>query len=99
MCEATTAEEVQEAIWNQRRIEFWGEGLSWFDIKRLNKGVNRLGGGFPETAVFNFEPNAPELILRIPHSEEQYNKLIVNNPSVAVPQPIPDEGTEEEEEE
>ncbi len=94
LCEATTKEEAQEAIWNQRRIEFWGEGLSWFDIKRLNKGVNRLGGGFPETAVFNFEPNASELILRIPFSEEQYNKLIVNNDPIAIPKPIPDE-TEE----
>lgn len=96
LCEATDAEDVQEAVWNQRRIEFWGEGLSWFDIKRLNKGVNRLGGGFPESAVFNFEPNSGELILRIPHSEEQYNKLIVNNPTVSIPQPIPDENVGEE---
>lgn len=95
LCEATTKEEAQEAIWNQRRIEFWGEGLSWFDIKRLNKGVNRLGGGFPETAVFNFEPNADELLLPIPHAEEQYNKLIGVSETVSVPQPIPDE-TEEE---
>lgn len=96
LCEATTKEEVQEAIWNQRRIEFWGEGLSWFDIKRLNKGVNRLGGGFPETAVFNFAPNAPELILRIPYSEQQYNPLLENNETIAIPQPIPDETEDEE---
>ncbi len=96
LCEATTKEEVQEAVWNQRRIEFWGEGLSWFDIKRLNKGVNRLGGGFPETAVFNFAPNAPELLLPIPHAEEQYNKLIGKSETVTVPQPIPDETEEEE---
>jgi hypothetical protein len=53
-----------------------------------------LGGGFPETAVFNFEPNADELLLPIPHAEEQYNKLIGVSETVSVPQPIPDE-TEE----
>ena len=47
-CTATTGEAVQEAVWHQRRIEFWGEGLAYFDIMRLNKGVNRLGCGFPK---------------------------------------------------
>ena len=42
-CTATTPEAVQEAVWQQRRLEFWGEGMAYFDIMRLNKGVNRLG--------------------------------------------------------
>ncbi|MCS2842674.1 RagB/SusD family nutrient uptake outer membrane protein [Bacteroides uniformis] len=41
-CTATTPEAVQEAVWQQRRLEFWGEGMAYFDIMRLNKGVNRL---------------------------------------------------------
>ena len=28
----------------QRRIELWGEGFSWFDIKRLKVGLNRPTG-------------------------------------------------------
>ena len=90
-CNASDATGVQEAIWLQRRIEFWGEGLSWFDIMRLNKGVNRLGCGFPATAVFNIPAGDGTLIFPIPHSEEQYNALIEANPSVSIPTPIPDE--------
>lgn len=90
-CAATTAEAAQEAIWQQRRIEFWGEGLSYFDIMRLNKGVNRLGCGFPETAIFNIAAGDPVLIYSIPNKEVQYNPLLENNPLVSAPTPIPDE--------
>lgn len=90
-CTASSAADVQEAVWNQRRIEFWGEGLSWFDIMRLKKGVNRLGGGFPATAVFNFEPESAVFVYAIPHAEEQSNKLLVNNAPVTRPDPIQDE--------
>lgn len=31
----------QNEVWWQRRVEFWGEGLATFDIKRLNKGIIR----------------------------------------------------------
>ena len=41
-CTATTPEAVQEAVWQQRRLEFVGEGMAYFDIMRLNKGVNRF---------------------------------------------------------
>lgn len=30
-----------EEVWIQRRIELWGEGFSWFDLKRLKKGFDR----------------------------------------------------------
>lgn len=90
-CAAATAEAVQEVIWQQRRIEFWGEGISWFDIMRLSKGVNRLGCGYGPTAVFNIQPGDGVMLYSIPHAEEQYNPLLVNNPKVAIPQPIPDE--------
>ncbi len=91
VCMATTPEEIQDAVWYQRRLEFWGEGLSWFDIMRLNKGINRLGGGFPATAVYNIQPGDDVMIYSIPQAEEQYNKLIVNNKEKNKPEPIPDE--------
>lgn len=90
-CTATTGETVQEAVWHQRRIEFWGEGLAYFDIMRLNKGVNRLGCGFPKTAVFNIAAGDPVQIYSIPNKEVQYNPLLENNPLVSAPTPIPDE--------
>ena len=89
-CTATTSEAVQEAVWHQRRIEFWGEGLAYFDIMRLNKGVNRLGCGFPKTAVFNIAAGDPVQIYSIPNKEVQYNPLLENNPLVSAPTPIPD---------
>lgn len=40
-CNASTAEAVQNAAWVQRRIELWGEGLAFFDLLRLRKGIDR----------------------------------------------------------
>lgn len=31
------ASNPQEAVYFQRRIELWGEGVIWFDVMRLNK--------------------------------------------------------------
>lgn len=87
---AATAEEVQNAVWYQRRLELWGEGFSYFDLLRLKKGVNRLGGGFPAAAVFNLAADDPVLIYAIPHGEEETNKLIVNNTPTVSPSPIAD---------
>lgn len=90
---ASTPEEIQELIWLKRRVEFWGEGLSWFDIKRLGKGVDRRGLGFPSYFVYNIEPDNESLayIFPIPESEITSNKLIQeadNNPNLARPVPV-----------
>lgn len=92
-CKAATAEGVQEAVWLQRRIELWGEGLTWFDIMRLKKGVDRRGAGFEPSYVFNIPAGDPALIYRIPQSEIAANPLISedqNNPSVSLPTPVTD---------
>lgn len=52
---ASTAEAVQNAVWTQRRIELWGEGLSYFDLLRLRKGVDRAS-----TAWKNIDKNMPK---------------------------------------
>ena len=46
----SSATDIQDEIFRQRRIEFWGEGLIWFDIMRLNKPVDRRGR-IPATLV------------------------------------------------
>jgi len=93
VCTASSATAVQDAVWMQRRIELWGEGLSYFDIQRLNKGIDRRGAGFPAAYVFNVPAGDNTLIYRIPESEEQANALISsedNNPVTVIPSPVAD---------
>jgi hypothetical protein len=45
-CEGSSDKEVQDAVWIQRRIELWGEGLSYFDLLRLRKGIDRASTKF-----------------------------------------------------
>lgn len=88
---AATAEEVQELIWNKRRLEFWGEGLSWLDLKRLNKGIDRRGLGFPAAFVYNVKPDTEEeaWVYALPRTEVQYNdKINENNREMTRPQVI-----------
>lgn len=40
-CDATGTDDVVEEIVFQKRVELWGEGQSFFDIKRLNYSVTR----------------------------------------------------------
>lgn len=67
----------EDEVWRQRRIELWGEGLAYFDLLRLNKGIDRRGGGWSTTWVYNIE--APLKPLLIPNNEMQNNKAITNN--------------------
>lgn len=87
-CTATTAEAVQDAVWTQRRIELWGEGLSYFDIMRLKKGVDRRGCGFQEAYVFNVPASDAAMIYPIPEAEMQANSLMEQNPVATIPQPV-----------
>jgi hypothetical protein len=60
---------------------------------RLNKGVDRRGGGFEAECVFNIAAGDDRLIYRIPESEEQANVLISasdNNPVTTIPSPVAD---------
>lgn len=88
-----TNPDVQDAVFQQRRIEFWGEGLNWFDIMRLNKGVDRRGAGFEAPMVFNIPAGDNTLLWRIPEAEIQANVGLSesdNNPAMPSPSPVPD---------
>lgn len=91
---ASSTEAIQEEVFRQRRIELWGEGLNWFDIMRLNKGVDRRGAGFPNaTMVFNIPAGSDILLWRIPEAEIQANPAlneVDNNPSAPTPEPVSD---------
>jgi hypothetical protein len=91
---ATSAEGLQDEIWWQRRVEFWGEGLSWFDVMRLHKDVDRRGYGFPTAYVYQYSYSSEYNIVPIPYAEISTNKLISsdqNNKSFSQPTPVPDE--------
>lgn len=73
---ASTPEAFQEMIWNKRRVEFWGEGLSYFDLLRLNKGVDRRSSGCVSVWRYNIQPKNPVLIMMIPEDEMQANPAL-----------------------
>lgn len=90
---STDPTELQDIIWKQRRVELWGEGLSWFDIMRLNKGLDRVGGGFNSLFVYKTTNDYESMIQPLPFSEIQYNKQISvdqNNPEGSRPTPVKD---------
>lgn len=85
--------DIQEACFMQRRVELFGEGLINFDYMRLNKPYNRVGGGFEPNYCFNIPAGDPVLIVPIPNSEINGNKLFMsgsNNAPAPMPKPVRD---------
>src|SRR5690625_6131943 len=76
---ASSPEALQEEVFHQRRIELWGEGMNWFDFMRLNKGVDRRGGAYPNASmIFNIPAGADLLYGGRPRAEiRPYPALIV----------------------
>lgn len=72
-------------VFNQKRIEFWAEGIVMWDYKRLEKPVVRgyNGTNWTETYRFNSNANAvaPWMNLTVPQRECTYNVGIINNPN------------------
>ena len=88
-----TGSDIQEEIYRQKRIELWGEGLIWYDLMRLNKGVDRRGAGFTATAIYNIPAGDPILLWRLPQTEIQGNSALSdsdNNTATSAPQPVAD---------
>ena len=85
--------DIQNEVYRQKRIEFWGEGLIWYDVMRLNKGVDRRGAGYTAAAVFNIPPGDPILLWRLPQTEIQGNSALTdddNNKATEAPKPVDD---------
>jgi hypothetical protein len=75
---------VDEIIF-QKRIEFWGEGIVYYDMKRLNMGINNGydGSNAPAGARWTTNGRAPWWNLVIPQSETSQNAACdaYNNPN------------------
>ena len=70
-----TSDVVDEIIF-QKGIEFWGEGIKMFDMKRLDKGYEAayVGTNYPTDARFNLKGRAPWWTYCIPKDETDMNK-------------------------
>lgn len=68
--------DLHEEIWRQRRVELWGEGMSWFDIMRLGVGFDRRGAGFQKNYVFVISGDDTKLLWPIPQSEVEANQAL-----------------------
>ncbi|MCW5911955.1 MAG: RagB/SusD family nutrient uptake outer membrane protein [Cyclobacteriaceae bacterium] len=67
----------------QRRIELWGEGFRFFDLKRLNLPLNRNGANFISAVVaglFDVPAGDVRWEYLIPRAELDANRAAVQNP-------------------
>ena len=84
-CRATNEREMQLAVLDQMRIEFWGEGNAFPSAKRIKPGVMQYykGTNAPATIYhINAEGIKPNWNLVIPDFETEINKVLQdqNNP-------------------
>lgn len=90
-CNPADFKAFQDVVWNQRRLELWGEGISYADLQRLQKPIDRRGGGFPTNFVLNVAADNVVRLYDIPQAEIQRNPLIVDGTHGAVqPKPVAD---------
>ena len=79
-------EDFKEEYMLQKRIEFWGEGILFYDYKRLNVGINRAFAGSNHPAVFRLaatDGRSPQWNIVVTRAEFQSNTAITdatNNP-------------------
>lgn len=80
---ADTGKTFMEEIFFQREVEFWGEGMTYYDILRLNLPILRSNTSWtdPNYRMSNYAvdvySNDPVLIFQIPQNE------IDNNPALS----------------
>lgn len=73
---------IDEILFN-RRIELWGEGFRFTDLKRMNMALNRNGTSNIISAVvvlFDVAPGDVQWEFLIPRRELNANKAVVQNP-------------------
>lgn len=76
---AATTDLVEEIIF-QKRIEFWGEGIIYYDMKRLNMSMHNAdtGTNAPSGAIISTDGRAPWWNCVIPLAAVQQNIALTN---------------------
>ncbi len=79
VCKATTAEDIVNEVVLQKRIEFYGEGISFFDYKRLNMSVTRgyAGTNHQDASRYNTSGRPAWMNICIVQTEKNNNKALV----------------------
>lgn len=84
VCRVSDTKNVVEEIVFQKRVELWGEGQTFFDIKRLNYSVTRAysGSNFFEQCRYNTNGRPAWMNIVIVQTEENNNAGVKgwNNP-------------------
>ena len=70
-----------DEIMFQKRVELWGEGIVFYDFKRLNMGINSgyTGTNVPADSRVNTKGRAPWWNFCFPESEELQNTALKGN--------------------
>lgn len=83
-CDVTSKDDVVEETVFQKRVELWGEGQTFFDIKRLNYSVTRgyEGTNWYTLSCFNTNGRPAWMNLVLIRTESNNNQALVgmNNP-------------------
>lgn len=79
---SSTGDALLAEIWRQRRVELWGEGFRFTDLKRLNQPLNRNGANHNVALAVVMEIPAGDVRWEflIPQREINANKAVVQNP-------------------
>ena len=84
VCKANSKDALVDEIVFQKRVELWGEGQTFFDIKRLNYSVTRgyAGTNFYPLCRFNTNGRPAWMNFVIVQTEENNNAAVNgwNNP-------------------
>jgi hypothetical protein len=78
----STGDTLITEILTQRRIELWGEGFRFFDLKRTNSSLDRTGANHNTTIAVTMNVPAGDNRWEwlIPQDEINANPLVVQNP-------------------
>ena len=91
-CRKTETAEVVEEIVFQKRIELWGEGQTYFDVKRLNYPVVRgyQGSNHPKDEMLNTTTRPAWMNVVMVRTEQNNNKAVMgwNNPDPSGVYPV-----------
>jgi hypothetical protein len=77
-----TGDALITLIMNSRRVELWGEGFRFLDLKRLNLSLDRNGGNHTAAlaVIMNMSAGANDWQYVIPQAEINANPLVTQNP-------------------
>ena len=73
-----SGDDLIEEIIFQKAVEFWGEGLVMFDMKRLDMGIDTTDANYPAGMVFKSDGRLARWNITIPAYAMRENRAITN---------------------